>query len=453
MTYFKRFSGVLILALFLALTPVLATATLFSDGFESDDFSNWSISDPITTKWVTVNNADGAHGGNIRAKVTGNTTLDFLSRSQSTSGFENISLSYYYKVNDGLESDDHLLTQWSTDGSIWNTLQDLTTSATTTWTFATHSLPAEASNQSSFRFRFIASFNSASTDVVSIDDVELTGTNLPASLEIITQPQDQTANSGASATFSISATGTEPLSYQWQTDHEQDPSGLTSHPVPFYDIPGATDNTYQTPPVNYFDHGTKFRVIVSNASDEVTSNEAALSTYTLFSGIAAGGWGTITRDPVLTDRASYADGTVITLNATPKGDCNQFDHWIIGPGVSDISTTTNPLSVTISATGPRAVAAHFAGDCYIHDDEDGPPPPPPPSPPSGGGSSGGSRSGGRISPLPTGQVLGAFTSNVNLNSLTSEQRAALIQELRAKLIALLQQLRDLLLAQLASLGR
>ncbi len=84
--------------------------------------------------------------------------------------------------------------------------------------------------------------------------------------------------------------------------------------------------------------------------------------------------------------------------------------------------------------------------------------PTPPAPSGNGGGGGGSSGGGRqrITP-PSGQVLGAFTSTpTNFISLTPAQRAALIAQLRPRLLALLQQLqqlRGLLLAQIGSLGR
>jgi hypothetical protein len=50
---------------------------------------------------------------------------------------------------------------------------------------------------------------------------------------ITTQPANQTVTVAQTATFSVTATGTAPLSYQW-------PKGTTS-------IPGATAASYTTP--------------------------------------------------------------------------------------------------------------------------------------------------------------------------------------------------------------
>jgi len=78
-----------------------------------------------------------------------------------------------------------------------------------------------------------------------------------------TQPSNQTVTAGRAATFSVVATGTSPLSYQWQ-------KGTTA-------IPGATSATYTTPATALADSGTQFSVVVSNPSGSVTSNPATLA--------------------------------------------------------------------------------------------------------------------------------------------------------------------------------
>ena len=50
---------------------------------------------------------------------------------------------------------------------------------------------------------------------------------------ITTQPANQTVNAGQTATFSVTATGTAPLSYQWQKNGAN--------------ITGATSASYTTP--------------------------------------------------------------------------------------------------------------------------------------------------------------------------------------------------------------
>jgi Ig-like domain-containing protein len=80
---------------------------------------------------------------------------------------------------------------------------------------------------------------------------------------ITAQPQNQSIPAGATATFSVTATGTMPLSYQWMEN------GMS--------IAGATSASYTTPPTTLADNNSRFAVVVSNNSGSVTSNTATLS--------------------------------------------------------------------------------------------------------------------------------------------------------------------------------
>ena len=80
---------------------------------------------------------------------------------------------------------------------------------------------------------------------------------------ITAQPASVQATVGASATFSVTATGTAPLSYQWRR------SGA--------DIAGATAATYTTPPLTAGDDGALYSVVVTNAAGSVTSTAAVLT--------------------------------------------------------------------------------------------------------------------------------------------------------------------------------
>jgi hypothetical protein len=82
---------------------------------------------------------------------------------------------------------------------------------------------------------------------------------------ISTQPQDKTINKGQNTTFTVSAKGTAPLTYQWQRN------GV--------DIPGATANSYKTPPATLTDNGTTFRVKVTNSGGSITSSSVTLTVH------------------------------------------------------------------------------------------------------------------------------------------------------------------------------
>src|SRR5580704_17946144 len=87
--------------------------------------------------------------------------------------------------------------------------------------------------------------------------------NLPA---IVTQPANQTVTVGSSATFTVTASGQTPLSYQWYDFAKP--------------IAGATSASYTTPPAAGSDNGSFFFVIVSNSMGSTESSEATMTVNT-----------------------------------------------------------------------------------------------------------------------------------------------------------------------------
>ncbi len=80
---------------------------------------------------------------------------------------------------------------------------------------------------------------------------------------ILTQPTDVTVNVGQTATFTVSASGSPPLSYQWQKDGTN--------------IPGAVAAEYTTPAAEPSDSGSRFGVVVRDSNFSTGSNTATLT--------------------------------------------------------------------------------------------------------------------------------------------------------------------------------
>ncbi|HYL65433.1 MAG TPA: immunoglobulin domain-containing protein [Candidatus Methylomirabilis sp.] len=89
------------------------------------------------------------------------------------------------------------------------------------------------------------------------------GGSTPVAPSVTAQPTNQTVTAGQTATFSVTATGTAPLSYQWQK------SGS--------DIANANSASYTTPATTVADSNEQFRVIVSNVAGSLPSNAATLT--------------------------------------------------------------------------------------------------------------------------------------------------------------------------------
>jgi hypothetical protein len=102
-----------------------------------------------------------------------------------------------------------------------------------------------------------------STSSVTSTAGTLTVTPAPVPPSITTQPASQAVTAGQTATFSVIATGTATLTYQWSKN------GTV--------IGGATAASYTTPATTASDNGAQFTVTITNSVGNVTSNAATLT--------------------------------------------------------------------------------------------------------------------------------------------------------------------------------
>jgi Immunoglobulin I-set domain len=127
-------------------------------------------------------------------------------------------------------------------------------------TTASYITPATASTDNGETFDVIVS-NAAGSKTSTTATLTVNATAVAPT--ITTQPVNQTVTAGQTATFSVTATGTAPLSYQWQKNGAN--------------ITGATVSSYTTPATATTDNGATFDVIVSNAAGSKTSTSATLT--------------------------------------------------------------------------------------------------------------------------------------------------------------------------------
>jgi hypothetical protein len=127
-------------------------------------------------------------------------------------------------------------------------------------TAASYTTGATTTSDNGSQFSVVVS-NSAGN--VTSKAATLTVNVPPVAPSITQQPANQTVTAGQMATFSVTATGTAPLSYQWQ-------KGTST-------ISGATSASYTTPPTTTSDSGTQYSVVVSNSAGKKTSNPATLT--------------------------------------------------------------------------------------------------------------------------------------------------------------------------------
>src|SRR6202030_1514897 len=125
---------------------------------------------------------------------------------------------------------------------------------------SSYTTPVTMSSDSGAQFTVVVS-NAAGSATSSA--AMLTVTTVSVAPSITTQPASQTVTAGQTATFSVAATGTAPLNYQWKKN-----SGLIS---------GANSSSYTTPVTMSSDSGAQFTVVVSNAAGSATSSAAMLT--------------------------------------------------------------------------------------------------------------------------------------------------------------------------------
>ena len=176
--------------------------------------------------------------------------------------------------------------------------------------------------------------------------ITFTGSTAPV---ITNQPQSISVSEGNQASFSVTATGTQPITYQWRKN------GVN--------ISGATNATYTIPSVVPSDAGN-YSVIVSNSAGSVTSNNAALSvtpanqppTATISTPVAG---------------ATYAAGSVINYSGSGSDpedgslpasafewyvDFHHDTHHHPGPAAADGATSG---SFSIPNTGETAANVFY----------------------------------------------------------------------------------------------
>ncbi|MCL7413627.1 MAG: carbohydrate binding domain-containing protein [ANME-2 cluster archaeon] len=139
---------------------------------------------------------------------------------------------------------------------------DFTADLGTHWqTFTTEFTSSDFTNTvNNGRLQFWLAPFAASGDTYYIDDIRLEKVSALELPIISTHPADQTVALGQTATLSVVAAGTAPLTYQWQKNS--------------MDIPGATGPSYTTPATILSDSGSTFRVRVTNPVGSIMSNTA-----------------------------------------------------------------------------------------------------------------------------------------------------------------------------------
>jgi hypothetical protein len=168
-------------------------------------------------------------------------------------------------------------------------------------TAASYTTPATIAGDSGAKFDVVVS-NSAGSVISAM--ATLTVNAGPVTPTITAQPASQSVTLGQTATFSVTATGTAPLTYQWQKNSAN--------------ISGAMAASYTTPATVAGDSGAKFDVVVSNTAGSRTSAMATLTVNTV--AVAP----TITTQPA---NQTVTVGQTATFSVTATGTAPLTYQW------------------------------------------------------------------------------------------------------------------------------
>lgn len=190
----------------------------------------------------------------------------------------------------------------------------------------------------SMLLEFIKSNPQGGDTTVLLDKVGFVLPNTPPSITV--QPQDQRTAIGETAVFSVSVSGSAPLSYQWWFGD--------------VDLVGETGSTLRVP-VQYGDEGGEYYVVVENAYGSVTSRRATLKVLQGVPGIFNTG--------VDDSKAALADGAadphyVLIVNADSASSDALVENSGAFPIVAGPWVANTPGSKWI---GPRFDTSGAAG--------------------------------------------------------------------------------------------
>jgi len=219
-----------------------------------------------------------------------------------------------------------------------------TGTAPLTYQWQKNGAPISGATTASYTTPITTSTDNGSTFTVVVTNSVASTTSNPATLTvnsasapaITTQPASQTVTAGQTATFSVVATGTGPLSYQWKRN------GTT--------LSGATSASYTTPATTTTDSGSTYSVTVSNSAGSVDSSAATLTVQpvTQTERVVNGGF---------ESGVTGWTGTTAAIGAWSTQGQPAFEGsnsaWLGGNGKS--STETLSQDITIPAGAPSAM--------------------------------------------------------------------------------------------------
>ena len=174
----------------------------------------------------------------------------------------------------------------------------------------------------------------------------------PIAPAITAEPANCTIASGQTASFSVTASGTAPLAYQWQENGTA--------------ISGATSSSYTTPGTTNSESGAKFTVVVSNSAGRATSSAAVLTVNAAPSILSSNATSLAFGDV----NVSNSDTQSVTLTNTGSSSVAISNVMVAGAGFGASSVSSGLIlssgqSAALSATFDPASGGSATGTITV----------------------------------------------------------------------------------------
>jgi len=248
-------------------------------------------------------------GGSSNGNNTGNTPPTITSQPQNQTVMVGATATFSVTATGTAP----LAYQWSKDGAIIGGATD-----------SSYTTPATVIGDNGSTFTVMVT-NVAGSQASTAATLTVNGG--PVAPNITTQPQDQSVTVGAAATFSVVASGTAPLTYQWSKNGTA--------------INGATNASYTTPATVIGDNGSTFTVMVTNVAGSQTSTAATLTVT------AAAVAPTIVTEP---QSQTVVLGATATFSVAATGTAPLMYQWSKnGAAISGAASSSYTTPATLSA--------------------------------------------------------------------------------------------------------
>ena len=319
------------------------------DGDEGTVYGSVELQENLTIgegESLTLANGASLNANNHNVIVDGGTLDSTLATSlgdsvkytptiTTTSPLSNGTVGTYYSQT---------LTATGTGDITWSLAEDSSLPAGLSLNASTGAISGTPSAAGTYKFTVTAA------NAYGSDSRELSITINPATLSITTQPSSQSVTEGNPAAFSVTATGSGTLNYQWQQS--------TNNGSTWTDISGATSATYTIENTTTGMNGYQYRCAVTGNGSSVTSNAATLTVtpkqYTL-TVVLNGGSGTTTS-------GKYAEGAVVQIDAGTRSNY-RFTGWTSSNGgtFADASSASTTFTMPAADTTITANWAYSGG--------------------------------------------------------------------------------------------